>query len=106
MKNRKIKKEKYNSKKIVLTIIIIILLVIGFTVLLGNGKTSSHTETSMKKIRVSYGDTLWEIAEIEAVNNDYYKKEDIRYIVKDIKRINNLKNSYLEPGQELIIPSI
>ncbi len=106
MKNRKNKKEKYDLKKILLSILIIILLVIGFTAILGNGTTSSHVDTKMKKIYVSYGETLWEIAEIEAVNNEYYKKDDVRHIVKDIKRINNLENSHLKTGQELNIPSL
>ena len=104
MKNRKNNKQKV--KKIVYAITIIILLILSFTFLMGNGTTSSHVDVSMKKIFVSAGETLWEIAETEAVNNTYYHNKDVRYIVKDIKVINNLKNSDLSIGQELVIPQI
>ena len=105
MKNKRIEKTKLNIKKVVLSIIIIILLAISLIVMLG-GKTSSHVEMSLKTIYVAYGETLWEIARIESKNNEYYAKQDIRYIVKDIKQLNNLTSSNLYPGQELLVPSL
>ena len=105
MKNRRIGKTKLNIRKVVLFIMIIILLVIFLTIMLG-GKTSSHVEKTLKTVCVSYGETLWEIARIELKNNEYYAKHDIRYIVKDIKQLNNLDSSELYPGQELLIPSL
>ena len=106
MKNKKSKKTKFDMRKIVLSLAITALLVIGLIILMGNSKTSSFVETKYKKIYVSLGETLWEIAKIESVNNNYYINNDIRSIVKDIKKINNLDTSNLYPGQELIIPSI
>ena len=105
MKNKRVEKTKLNIKKVVLSLIIIILLAISLIIMLG-GKTSSHVEKTLKTVCVSYGETLWEIARIESKNNEYYAKHDIRYIVKDIKQLNNLNSSELFPGQELLIPSL
>ena len=106
MKNKRVKKTRIDVKRVILCVVIIILLVIGLIILMGNSTTSSFVETKYKTFYVSSGETLWEIANIEAANNDYYADEDIRYIVKDIKILNNLKSSDLYPGQELLIPSI
>ena len=106
MKNKKVKKTKFDIRKIILSAAIVLLLVLGMIILMGNGKTSSYIEKSYKTIYVSSGDTLWDIAEIEAANNDYYANNDIRYIVKDIKEMNGLDTSRLYPGQELVIPSL
>lgn len=103
MKNRRIVKNKINLKKVVLLIVLINLIAISIIVLLG-GKTSSHVGKSLKTIYVSYGETLWEIAKVESENNEYYSKYDIRYIMRDIKKANNLSSSNLYPGQELLIP--
>ena len=106
MKNKDDKKQRVIRKKIAYIITIIILLVLSFLIILGNGKTSSHVEITMKKVFVANGDTLWEIAETEAKNNMYYYEKDIRYIIKDIKEVNHLVNSNLSIGQELFVPSL
>ena len=46
---------------------------------------------------VCKGDTLWSIAK------DYYDETDIRNRVSEIKEINNLKNSSIREGQELLL---
>lgn len=105
MKNKRIGKTKLNMKKIILAIAVIILLVISIIILMG-GTTSSHTEIALKTVYVAYGETLWEIARVEAKNNEYYAKQDIRSIVKDIKEINHLESCNLYMGQSLLIPSL
>lgn len=62
------------------------------------------TIISYKTEYVVAGDTLWSIAEQEVNNNEYYKNDDIRTVVYDIKYINNLKSSELKQGMELKIP--
>lgn len=106
MKNKRIRRTKINMKKVILCLMVIVLTVIGLIAIMGNNTTASFVETKYKKFHVSYGETLWEIARIEAANNEYYANKDVRYIVKDIKTINNLQTSELFPGQELIIPSM
>ncbi len=103
MKNKKFKK---TFNKIIFSMFIIIILTLGLISVMGNKITLSHVETSLKTIYVSSGETLWEIAEVELANNDYYLNKDIRFIIKDIKEINNLSSSNLFPGQELTIPCL
>ena len=104
MKVKILKKTKINVKRIFLTIGVIFLIALFLIIFMGNNNTYSNTEVSYKKIYVSSGDTLWEIAETEAANNAYYAKSDVRYIMKDLKEINKLTTSNIYVGQELIIP--
>ena len=64
----------------------------------------SNDDISYKTEYVVAGDTLWSIAEQEVNNNEYYKNDDIRTVVYDIKYINNLKSSELKQGMKLKIP--
>ena len=106
MKKRNLKRTKVNMKRVTYSLALIVVLVLGLMIVMGNNKTSSFVETKYKTFHVSSGETLWEIAEIELANNDYYANKDVRYIVKDIKDLNNLTTSNLYSGQELTIPTI
>ncbi len=86
-------------KKLVIIFVLIVLIVIFAK------STYSKQEVTYKTQYIYSGDTLWSIACIEKSNNAYYKNKDIRYIINDIKYINNLKNSNLSEGMELKIPS-
>lgn len=66
-------------------------------------KTYAYKEYTYKTITVSEGETLWNIAEFEKENNEYYKNKDIRDIVFEIRENNNLSTSNLFVGQELKI---
>ena len=69
--------------------------------------TSSHNENiEYKIISVVSGDTLWSIASNEKKYNEYYYNKDIRYIVDDIKKANNMINSNIYEGQEILIPTL
>lgn len=94
-----------NKKKFIKSIVIIlgVLLVISFIFV---NKTLSHNEINYKKLYISSGDTLWNIAKQEKSNNIYFENKDIRSIVDEIKYTNNLESSCLEIGQELSIPTI
>ena len=84
-----------------------IALIIGITIVLifiMTSKAFSHQEVTYKTVSVTYGDTLWDIAENEKKTNSYYKGCDIREIIHDIKQINNLENTYLSVNQILEIP--
>ena len=61
----------------------------------------NYTETYIEE-----GDTLWKIALIQQKNNEYYKDKEIREIVNDLKKVNNLKKSNLSVNQKIIIPTI
>lgn len=82
------------------TILLILLLVLGASII---NVTYSYNDTKYKTVYVTQGDTLWKIAESEQKNNSYYKNQDIRNIIYDIKYINKLEKSNLKIGQELKI---
>ena len=85
------------KKKLIIFFVILIIAILA--------KTSySNDDISYKTEYVVAGDTLWSIAEQEVNNNEYYKNDDIRTVVYDIKYINNLKSSELKQGMELKIP--
>lgn len=94
-----------NTKKLLRSIFIILGILICILLIISN-TTLSHGEKNYKKIKICNGDTLWKIAEIEQNTNEYYKYKDIRIIIDNIKKSNNLKNCELQIGQELIIPTI
>ena len=92
-----------NKKKFIRMVILIIGIItislIGF-----NNISFSKGEIKTKTIYVSSGDTLWTIATEEQENNSYYEDKDIRDIVYEIKKLNNLdNNSNLIAGQKLVI---
>ncbi len=86
--------------------IVIILLIIGFSSLIITKSIFSHAEKEYKTIYVESGDTLWNIAKEESKTNNYYKNKDIRFIVDDITKENNLSSNFLMINQTLKIPSI
>ena len=92
-----------NKKKFIRSISIIICLII-FIILMLINTSLSHTEINYKQIYISSGDTLWDIAKYEKENNIYFEDKDIRYIIDEIKYINNLNTSILNIGDELNIP--
>lgn len=68
--------------------------------------TLSYTTKEYKTIFIKSGDTLWSIASELQENNNYYEGKDIRYIIDDLKEINNLNNSTVYINQELKIPVV
>lgn len=92
-----------NKRKFILSLTFIISIL--FLIILGN-TTSSSSKERYTTILVSSGDTLWNIAKNEQENNPYYESKDIRYIVNDIKAVNNLKSGNLANNQKLNIPII
>ncbi len=53
------------------------------------------------EVTVEKGDTLWSIA--SSFNKE---NEDIRKIISQIKKINQIDDPVLHPGQKIIIPAI
>ena len=92
-------------KKFIRSILIILGMSIITVLLIGKASYSSKN-VEYRRICVSQGDTLWNIAKSNQSKNLYYKGKDIRYIVNDLIKINNLENSNLDVNQKLIIPFI
>lgn len=94
-----------NKKKFFTTNIMILLFI--FTILFFISKcTLSHTDIIYTKTYIEFGDTLWNIAKEQQNSNNYYKDKEIREIINDIKKVNNLKTCNLSVGQEIKIPTI
>lgn len=85
------------KKKVIIFFVILIIAILA-------KNSYSNKDISYKIEYVVAGDTLWSIAEQEVNSNEYYKNDDIRTVVYDIKYINNLKSSELKQGMELKIP--
>lgn len=83
-----------------LTKIIIALCLIGFILTPLTTKVHSTNKIKYSKVVVCGGDTLWSIAS-EYIN----KNDDIRELVYNIKKTNNLTSAIIVPGQELLIPN-
>ncbi len=98
IKNRKTTKFKFSKYKVIRNFTVIIILGLIFFSL----KSQAYSKT-YKTIIVSQGQTLWDIAKEENKNNEYYQNKDIRYIINDIKNINNLENSTIFINQKLKI---
>lgn len=85
------------KKKLIIFFVILIIAILA-------KNSYSNDDISYKTEYVVAGDTLWSIAEQEVNNNEYYKNDDVRTVVYDIKYINNLKSSELKQGMKLKIP--
>jgi cell division protein YceG involved in septum cleavage len=89
-----------NSTKIVfvlgLCLTIIAALLISLVI---NYLTAENSNpTSYKAITIQQGDTLWELA----AESNY--SSDISALVDKTMRYNNLRSTYIEPGQVIYIP--
>lgn len=84
-----------NPERLIMSIAILVFIIFGMfgfqNVALGDSIPEYIT------ITVSKGDTIWTIAK------DYYQQNDVRDIVEEIKKINNLENSNIKVGQELLL---
>ena len=92
-----------DKKKFFKMIVVVMSVVIGMLFYFTN-ISFSKGEVKEKTIYVSNGDTLWTIASEEQESNTYYENKDIRDIVYEIKKINNINNNTaLEVGQKIIV---
>lgn len=93
-----------NRKKFLRAILLLLGILIFINLLIPD-KSLSHQKSTNKTIAVSDGDTLWSIAKVEQENNSYYEGKDVRDIIQNIKKINNLSTSDLKVNQTLEIPT-
>ena len=91
-----------NKTKFVRTISILIILICMIIIFSKN--TYSKGEISYREDYIYSGDTLWSIAENEIENNRYFENKDIRYVINELRIVNNFSNSELYKGQKIMIP--
>lgn len=92
-----------NLKKFIRGILIILVIILILSLIFVKS-TLSYTTPKYKTICVKTGDTLWSIALDMQENNSYYQGKDVRYIIGELKEINNMNNSIVYVNQELKIP--
>jgi len=94
-----------NKKKFAFSVFIIFLSILSISLLFCTSSYSSG-EVKYKEIEVIRGDTLWSIASEENRNNAYYEGKDIRFVVYEIDKLNNIGNSILREGDKIKVPTI
>jgi len=99
---RRKKKTIVSNKFRFITFLSIVFLLITITLgsLLNIDVAYSSTYNKFYKVRVVPGDTLWNLA-MEYNNSN----TDIRKLVYDIKKVNNLDDSIIIPGDVIKIPA-
>ena len=95
---RIVNKTKFIRSNVILAILISSIVIFAT-------KAYSNVETKYKEEYVFAGDTLWSIAQEELENNKYFEGKDIRYVVNELKNVNNLASANLKEGDKLKIPS-
>ncbi|NLJ84016.1 MAG: LysM peptidoglycan-binding domain-containing protein [Halanaerobiaceae bacterium] len=89
----KTSKEK-NSFKMISIMILLAFILVFLTI-----STKGSKPIVYKNITIKEGDTLWSIV------REYNDKEmDPRKMISEIKKINNLKDVVLRPGQTIKVP--
>jgi len=101
MKNRRVK--IVNMKKFIRSIVLIFILILLLSLIIVKS-TLSHKEIKYKEFNISNGETLWSIASNEQKYNSYYQNKDIRDIIYDLIKVNDLNNSQIYVDQKIIIP--
>ena len=89
---------KINKKMCILISVLFLFFFIFFNV------SYYNSEVEYKNRIVSRGEILWSISKDEQENNKYFENEDIRKIIFEIRKINELPNNELYEGLELKIP--
>jgi len=95
------KRYKVVDRKRFICFLMLVLIAVSFTVLgfVNHSSANETTDHRYTEIIIEKGDTLWEIAKVYGSS-----EKDIREVIYDICRFNNIKASDLRPGQILYIP--
>ena len=84
---------------IVLTLMLI-LLVAAFTLGRGSSQAAGRHHAVRHTVTVEAGETLWSVAARIAPH------ADPRLVVADISALNHLTSAVVEPGQQLVVPTV
>ena len=98
---RRTKKYRIKSKFRFITSVVIMLglIITGFNAVTGMDKSLALTKPQYTQVEVSYGDTLWEIA------NEYKSDNtDTRNAVYEICKANDISAEDLTPGMFISVP--
>ena len=99
--NRSRKRYRIKSKFRFITsmVIIMAMLIGGFSLITGTYKSLALTKDQYAQVEISYGDTLWDIA------NEYKSDNtDTRRAVYEICKANDIEAADLVPGMVISVP--
>lgn len=87
-------------KRMFVKTLAMILLCLGCLFMLNDFYSPKHKnyEYTYKSYTVSLGERLWDIAKEELKSNPYYYGEDIRQVIHEIQKDNNISGN-IYPGQ-------
>lgn len=91
-----VNKDKFYT---VLTFLFIIIMISVYFLFSKNTAHSSVQEIKFYEVVVVEGDNLWNIA-----SNHLKEKKNMQKAIYDLKKYNNLKTSYIYPGDIIKIP--
>lgn len=102
MRSRKVTRRK-DRWKILITPIIIVAALLWFSYFMINTPSADERYENMEyySVVVEPGDTLWSIAK---ANVSEGRPKDIREIIYDIQKVNNLGNDFIQSGRLLKVP--
>ena len=81
-------------------LVLLVSVAVASFLLLASAVQATDSVRATTEVRVLQGDTLWAIASEVGDPGD-----DVRRIIHDIKRMNDLPNSTIRPGQVLVVPA-
>ncbi len=92
-----------NMKRFRLFILFLVALSLAISMFLAtNTRTFAKGSDAHKLVVVKRGDTVWSIA-LEHIQD---QPIDINEYIFSIVKLNNIKNTYLQPGDSLVIPTL
>lgn len=95
------KRYKIKSKlRFTLFMTIVLLIVFSFAGTIFGANAEGLTKSTYSEIQIQTGDTLWELAQ-EFGPND----KDVREVVYEICKINDISADSIYPGQTILIPT-
>ena len=92
-------KSKKRTLRILILMLVTICLLLGVFALFSSDTFGSEEMQEPKKIVIQDGDCLWNIA------GQYSSGKDIRMVLYDIKKHNNIGNENIYPGMIIEIPA-
>jgi len=83
-----------------ITFLTVCILLIAFSISALCNVATAQRKQEYKTVEVMYGDTLWEIAKTYGDPD-----KDVREVIYDICKINNVNASSLKAGMEIKVPA-
>lgn len=96
-----VRRYRIKSKFRFTVFMVLLIMVLGIMAgnLLGYNDASGDSKAQYETVIVSEGDTLWTIAE-----RYWDKSSDLRQLIYEISKINNIESGQIFVGQEISIP--